>query len=55
MLGFSLGPLIGGALTHYLDWRVIFWASGATMLAAAGVPCRWQWGRGGDRATCRPV
>jgi MFS family permease len=36
MLGFSLGPLIGGALTHYLDWRIIFWASGATMLAAAG-------------------
>jgi MFS family permease len=36
MLGFSLGPLIGGALTHYLDWRVIFWTSGATMLAAAG-------------------
>ena len=36
MLGFSLGPLIGGALTHYLDWRVIFWLSGAAMLAASG-------------------
>ncbi|HEY2618830.1 MAG TPA: MFS transporter [Acetobacteraceae bacterium] len=36
MLGFSLGPLLGGALTHYVDWRIIFWASGATMLAAAG-------------------
>jgi MFS family permease len=35
MLGFSLGPLIGGALTHYMSWRVIFWASGLTMLAAA--------------------
>lgn len=36
MLGFSLGPLVGGALTHYLDWRMIFWTSGVTMLAAAG-------------------
>jgi len=34
MLGFSLGPLIGGALTHYADWRVIFWASGLLMLVA---------------------
>ena len=34
MLGFSLGPLIGGALTHYVDWRTIFWTSGVTMLAA---------------------
>ncbi len=35
MLGFSVGPLIGGALTRYADWRVIFLASGAAMLAAA--------------------
>ena len=37
MLGFSLGPLIGGALTHFIDWRVIFWVSGAaTLVAVAG-------------------
>jgi MFS family permease len=34
MLGFSLGPLIGGLLTHYVDWRAIFWASGVIMLVA---------------------
>ena len=34
MLGFSLGPLIGGVLTHYIDWRAIFWASGVIMLVA---------------------
>ncbi len=37
MLGFSLGPLIGGTLTHFIDWRVIFWSSGAaTLVAVAG-------------------
>src|SRR5438552_2602916 len=25
MLGFSIGPLLGGALTHITGWRVIFW------------------------------
>jgi MFS family permease len=34
MLGFSLGPLIGGALTHYVSWHTIFWVSGVVMLIA---------------------
>jgi MFS family permease len=34
MLGFSLGPLLGGALTHFTSWRVIFWLNVPLMLAA---------------------
>src|SRR5216684_2749058 len=34
MLGFSIGPLLGGALTHFTGWRVIFWFNAALMLAA---------------------
>ncbi|SFM58048.1 MFS transporter [Methylobacterium pseudosasicola] len=38
MLGFSIGPLIGGILTHLAGWRVIFWADGtAIVLAACGL------------------
>jgi Major Facilitator Superfamily len=34
MLGFSIGPLIGGALTHATGWRAIFWLNALLMLAA---------------------
>jgi MFS family permease len=34
MLGFSIGPLLGGALTHVTGWRVIFWLNVVLMLAA---------------------
>ncbi len=34
MLGFSTGPLIGGALTHVLGWRAIFWLNVLLMAAA---------------------
>jgi MFS family permease len=34
MLGFSIGPLLGGALTHIAGWRSIFWLNALLMLTA---------------------
>jgi MFS family permease len=34
MLGFSIGPLLGGVLTHFTGWRVIFWLNALLMVAA---------------------
>ena len=34
MLGFSIGPLFGGAVTHLIGWRVIFWLNIAMMALA---------------------
>jgi MFS family permease len=34
MLGFSIGPLIGGSLTHFVGWRTIFWLNIPFMLVA---------------------
>ena len=34
MLGFSIGPLVGGALTLVAGWRAIFWLNALLMLAA---------------------
>jgi MFS family permease len=34
MLGFSIGPLVGGAITHYAGWRINFWLNVAVMLPA---------------------
>src|SRR5439155_19353530 len=40
MLGFSIGPLVGGTLTHFTGWRVIFWSNVPLMLTAiAGLAC----------------
>jgi DHA2 family multidrug resistance protein-like MFS transporter len=35
MLGFSVGPLVGGVVTHYLGWRFNFWLNVAIMAPAA--------------------
>jgi MFS family permease len=34
MLGFSIGPLLGGAITHYAGWQMVFWLNLAMMLPA---------------------
>ena len=34
MLGFSIGPLLGGVLTHFASWRAIFWLNVLLMSAA---------------------
>jgi MFS family permease len=49
MLGFSLGPLVGGAVTHYAGWRFIFWLNVMAMIPAALILV-WHPGAGGRRA-----
>jgi hypothetical protein len=34
MLGFSIGPLVGGAITHFAGWRMNFWLNVLVMLPA---------------------
>ena len=34
MLGFSIGPLVGGAVTHYAGWRINFWLNLLAILPA---------------------
>lgn len=48
MLGFSIGPLVGGAVTHYLGWRFIFWLNVVAMVPASLMLLRHP-GAGGRR------
>ena len=35
MLGFSIGPLVGGAVTHHAGWRFNFWLNVLAIVPAA--------------------
>jgi MFS family permease len=48
MLGFSIGPLVGGAVTHFAGWRSIFWLNVVVMVPAALMLLRHP-GTGGRR------
>src|SRR5206468_11939721 len=50
MLGFSIGPLVGGVITHYAGWRFVFWLNVAAMVSAAAMLLSHR-GSGGRRAT----
>ena len=47
MLGFSIGPLLGGAITHYAGWRINFWLNLLALLPAALI--LWRARRGEPR------
>jgi MFS family permease len=49
MLGFSIGPLVGGAVTHYAGWRFNFWLNVLAMVPA-GVMLAMRPGPPGRRA-----
>jgi MFS family permease len=48
MLGFSIGPLIGGVMTHYTGWRSNFWLNVVVLVPPALILWRHP-GSGGRR------
>jgi MFS family permease len=50
MLGFSIGPLVGGAITHYAGWRINFWLNVVVMLPAGLTLWLQSGGRDGQAA-----
>lgn len=36
-LGLGIGPIVGGLLTHYVDWRSVFWVSLAISAVSFGI------------------
>ena len=50
-IGLSLGPVIGGLITQYLGWRLIFFLAAAVILVSSVLVCKvkedWYGERGG--------
>jgi MFS family permease len=55
MLGFSIGPLVGGLVTHYLGWRFNFWLNVVIMVPAAFILAMQRDGHGREQGTTRPA
>ena len=51
MLGFSIGPLVGGVMTHYAGWHSNFWLNVVVLVPAALM----LWRRPGRGGWTRPM
>jgi MFS family permease len=49
MLGFSIGPLVGGLVTHYLGWRFNFWLNVVIIVPAAFILAMHRDGHGREQ------
>ena len=55
MLGFSIGPLVGGLVTHYFGWRFNFWLNVVIMVPAAVILAMHRGGHAHEQRTTRPA